>query len=146
MRDSNEGLYSISVIAKLTGLHEQTIRQYERLGLLLPSRTKGGTRTFSEADLERLRAIASLTREMGVNLAGVEIILKMRDRQAQMAALIREVFNLLDDETRRRFEAFFHGNEPGLVPVPKGGLVRSETPAGPKPKPGPRRIEIKGDD
>lgn len=138
----NTGLYSISIVAKLTGLHEQTIRQYERLGLLTPQRTPGGTRTFSEEDLARLRTIASLTHELGVNLAGVEIILRMREHQDQMLRLVREIFSHLDDETQRRFEAFFSsGNAPGLVPVPKSQMARVEPP--PKAAGGKKRIEIK---
>jgi MerR family transcriptional regulator, heat shock protein HspR len=138
------GVYSISIVAKLTGLHEQTIRQYERQGLLTPQRSAGGTRSFSEEDVARLRMIANLTHELGVNLAGVEIILRLREHQDRMLALVREIFGMLDDDTRLRFEAFFTGaGEPGLVPVPKPQMARVEQPA---PKPGAKtRIEIKGD-
>jgi MerR family transcriptional regulator/heat shock protein HspR len=143
MADERGGLYSISVVARLTGLHEQTIRQYERLGLVMPRRTPGGTRSFSEADLLRLRHIASLTRELGVNLAGVEVILRLREHEERMLALMREIFAHLDEETRSRFEAFFSGsNEPGLVPVPKPQMARVEPPD--EQPGGKRRIEIKG--
>ena len=83
MKDHYAALYNISVVARLTGLHEQTIRQYERLGLIKPQRTPGGTRSFSEADIERLQAIANLTREMGGNLAGVELILRRAGARAR---------------------------------------------------------------
>jgi len=145
MKDHYTALYNISVVARLTGLHEQTIRQYERLGLIKPQRTPGGTRSFSEADIDRLQAIANLTRQMGVNLAGVELILRMRDSEQRLLELLREVLSQLDDETRRRFEALLLGNEPGLVMVPKGGLVHAEPASGDKEKKGPRRIEIKGE-
>jgi len=152
--DKHSGVYSISVIARLTGLHEQTIRQYERLGLLTPQRTPGGTRSFSEDDLERLKAIARLTREMGVNLAGVEVILRMREHEAQMLELMRGLLSQLDEAARARLEAFMRGVEPGLVPVGQHGLARPEQPQQ-QPSPGlhpqsgitpprPRKIEIKG--
>lgn len=142
MDDERGGLYSISVVARLTGLHEQTIRQYERLGLLTPQRTPGGTRSFSEADVARLRHIASLTHDLGVNLAGVEIILRLREHEERMLALMRELFAHLDEDTRQRFEAMFTG-VPGLVPVPRPGLARAQQE--PPPPGSKRRIEIKGD-
>ena len=138
----DEGLYSIGVVARLTGLHDQTIRQYEKLGLIRPQRSPGGTRLFSETDLRLLTTIASLTRDMGVNIAGVEIILKMRKRHRQLLDLAREMFSQLDDETRSRFESKLRGDEPGLVPTGPGGLVRSEKQGG-KPK---RKIEIEDGD
>jgi MerR family transcriptional regulator, heat shock protein HspR len=143
MADRRSGVYSISVIARLTGLHEQTIRQYERLGLLTPQRTPGGTRSFSEDDLERLRSIARLTREMGVNLAGVELILKLRERQDQLIALLGEVLGQLDPAARAQLEALLRGDEPGLVPVKPAGLARPDAVPAP-PKPAPRQIPIKG--
>lgn len=89
--------YSIGVVAETFGIHEQTLRMYEREGLLVPSRSARNTRYYTDADLERLRCILNLTREMGVNLAGVQIILSMRDRMEEMhqhmmalAAYVRE--------------------------------------------------------
>src|SRR5689334_21354615 len=76
--------YMISAIAELYNLHPQTLRLYERVGLLKPSRSEGNTRLYTEADLERLEVILTLTREMGVNLAGIEIILNMREKMAEM--------------------------------------------------------------
>ena len=72
-------LYMISIVSEMVGLHPQTIRQYERLGLLKPARTDGNTRRYSDDDIERLQFIISLTRDMGVNIAGVEIILSMQE-------------------------------------------------------------------
>ena len=140
MPGRHTGVYSIGIIARLTGLHEQTIRQYERLGLIEPQRSAGGTRVFSEHDLERLRSIASLTRDLGVNLAGVEVILTMRDRHEQMVGLMRELLGMLDDRTRARFEALLRGDEPGLVPLGQRGLAVAD----PKPQSGKRKIEITG--
>ena len=76
--------YMISAVAELYQLHPQTLRLYERVGLLKPSRSQGNTRLYTDEDLERLEVILNLTRELGVNLAGIEIILNMRDKMAEM--------------------------------------------------------------
>ncbi len=104
--------YMISAVAELYQLHPQTLRLYERVGLLKPSRSQGNTRLYTDGDLERLEVILNLTREMGVNLAGIEIILNMRDKmsemQAQMEAFTRFVRNEvarslgIPDESRAR--------------------------------------------
>ncbi len=90
-RADQEPLYLISVAAQLTGLHPQTVRLYERLGLVSPVRVSNKNRLFSDADIERLRQIRRFTQDMGVNLAGVEIILdllrKMEALQAELDAL-----------------------------------------------------------
>ena len=87
--------YMISAVAELYQLHPQTLRLYERVGLLKPSRSQGNTRLYTDSDLERLEVILNLTRELGVNLAGIEIILNMRDKmgemQSQMEAFIKFV-------------------------------------------------------
>jgi MerR family transcriptional regulator/heat shock protein HspR len=87
--------YSISVAAELTGLHQQTLRVYEARGLVLPRRTPGGTRRYSEADLARLRKISALTGELGLNLAGATQVLQLEDmvarRDAQVADLQRQL-------------------------------------------------------
>ena len=87
--------YMISAVAELYKLHPQTLRLYERVGLLTPSRSQGNTRLYTDQDLERLEVILNLTRELGVNLAGIDIILNMRDKmaemQSQMEAFIRFV-------------------------------------------------------
>jgi MerR family transcriptional regulator/heat shock protein HspR len=137
----HEGVYSIGVISRLTGMHEQTIRQYERLGLILPKRSAGGTRSYSEHDLQRLQLINTLTRDMGVNLAGVELILRLRDREAQLLGLARELFAALDDAARTRFEQHLRGEEPGLVHVPRSGIMPAEVTR-PARK---RKIEVQGE-
>ena len=87
----------ISAVAELYKLHPQTLRLYERVGLLKPSRSQGNTRLYTDEDLERLDVILTLARDMGVNLAGIEIILNMRDKmgdmQSQMEAFIKFVRN-----------------------------------------------------
>ena len=87
--------YMISVAAELVGMHPQTLRMYEQKGLVQPQRTAGNTRLYSEADLERLRLIQKLTTQLGLNLAGVEVVLDLEDQlrrmQARMERLEREM-------------------------------------------------------
>jgi MerR family transcriptional regulator/heat shock protein HspR len=85
--------YTISVVAEEYGIHPQTLRLYEREGLIKPSRSAKGTRYYTEEDVERLEVILSLTRDLGVNLAGVEIILNMREKMKEMQ---REFENFLE--------------------------------------------------
>ncbi|HEX5044037.1 MAG TPA: MerR family transcriptional regulator [Candidatus Polarisedimenticolaceae bacterium] len=80
----NQDYYLISWVARRYRVHPQTLRLYEREGLLRPGRTRGNTRLYSALDLERLETILGLTRDMGVNLAGVEVILRLRDRVAEL--------------------------------------------------------------
>jgi MerR family transcriptional regulator, heat shock protein HspR len=91
----DRGRYMISVAAELVGMHPQTLRLYETKGLVSPSRTPGGTRLYSEGDLERLRLIQRLTTELGLNLAGVDQVLRLEDElrrmHARMARLEREL-------------------------------------------------------
>ena len=98
--------YSISVAAELVGMHQQTLRMYESKGLVRPQRTPGGTRRYSEADLERLRVVQRLTTELGLNLAGVEHVLRLEDelrrvraRMEQLEAALRTEIN----ETHRQY-------------------------------------------
>jgi MerR family transcriptional regulator/heat shock protein HspR len=92
MRGKKVKKYTISVVAEQYGVHQQTLRLYEREGLIKPSRSEKGTRYYTEEDIERLELILSLTRDMGVNLAGVSVILNMRERMEQMQ---REFENFL---------------------------------------------------
>ena len=93
--------YFIGVVAEITEIHPQTLRHYERIGLVSPSRSPGNVRMFSQVDIERVRLIQRLTTELGVNLAGVEVVLNMRDRYQQQAA--EHERSLL--EMRQRYEA-----------------------------------------
>jgi len=90
MRKKGRAAYMISAVAEQYGIHPQTLRLYEREGLLKPSRTEGNTRLYTEEDLQRLEVILSLTRDMGVNLAGVEIILGMREKMHHMQNQMQE--------------------------------------------------------
>jgi MerR family transcriptional regulator/heat shock protein HspR len=87
--------YTISAVAETYDIHPQTLRLYEREGLLAPSRSDGNTRLYTDKDLERLEVILSLTRDLGVNLAGVEIILNMREKMDTMQREFEQFFNYL---------------------------------------------------
>jgi len=95
MEASTRPIYMISVAAELVGMHPQTLRVYETKGLVRPQRTPGGTRLYSEADVERLRIVQRLTTELGLNLAGVELVLRLEDElrkaHAQIERLQREL-------------------------------------------------------
>ncbi len=80
----DQPIYVISVAAKMIGLHPQTLRHYENVGLVVPERSEGNIRLYSPADIDRLRQISRLTDELGVNLAGVQVILDMRERLEQL--------------------------------------------------------------
>jgi len=125
-RDPKSGSYMIGVVAARYGIHPQTLRLYEREGLLLPSRTDGKTRLYSEEDIERLGFILSLTRDLGVNLAGVEVVLNLRDRISDMQKemqLFVESYETKMRDAGIQYEAVSK-NTPstGLVRLPSKGL------------------------
>jgi MerR family transcriptional regulator/heat shock protein HspR len=109
-------LYMISIVSEMLGIHPQTLRLYEREGFIKPRRSGGNTRLYSEEDVEKLEMILRLTRELGVNLAGVEVILSMREKMEQMQKEMEEsIYQLrseLTREMRRREEM-----RTALVPV-----------------------------
>jgi MerR family transcriptional regulator/heat shock protein HspR len=90
--------YMISIAAELVGMHPQTLRIYENKGLINPKRTRGNTRVYSEADLERLRLIQRLTTELGLNLAGVEVALRLEDELRRAHSQIERLQQQLRDE------------------------------------------------
>src|SRR5438477_7829035 len=90
--------YMISAVAEQFQIHPQTLRLYEREGLLKPSRSEGNTRLYTDDDLERLEVILKLTRDLGVNLAGVEIVLNMREKMGDMQAQIQDFIATLNRE------------------------------------------------
>lgn len=98
MAKRSKAAYMISAVALQYDLHPQTLRLYEREGLLKPSRSEGNTRLYTEEDLERLEVILKLTRELGVNLAGVEIILNMREKMEEMQRQIEQFVASLNEE------------------------------------------------
>jgi MerR family transcriptional regulator, heat shock protein HspR len=94
-------IYMISVAAELVGVHPQTLRQYEDKGLVRPKRTPGGTRLYSEGDVERLRIIQRLTTEVGLNLAGVELVLRLEDELRKAHVQIDRLQQQLRDDIQR---------------------------------------------
>ncbi len=95
---NDRGMYMISVAAELVGMHPQTLRLYETKGLVRPNRTPGGTRLYSEADVERLRIIQRLTTELGLNLAGVELVLRLEDELRKAHARVERLQRELKQE------------------------------------------------
>lgn len=117
--------YMISVVAKSYGIHPQTLRLYEREGLLKPSRTEGNTRLYSEDDLRQLEVILNLTRDLGVNLAGVEIILNMRRKMEQMQQEVGEFVDWVREELARAAQAGWQERlQEALVRLPPSPLAR----------------------
>jgi MerR family transcriptional regulator, heat shock protein HspR len=101
-RESRKAAFMISAVAEQYQLHPQTLRLYEREGLLKPSRSDGNTRLYTSEDLERLEVILKLTRDLGVNLAGVEIILNMREKMGEMQRQIEVFVSSLNAEMTQR--------------------------------------------
>jgi MerR family transcriptional regulator/heat shock protein HspR len=109
-------LFMISVVSEMLGIHPQTLRLYEREGFIKPKRSIGNTRLYSEEDVEKLEMVLRLTRELGVNLAGVEVILSMREKMEQMQHEMEATIQQLRDELAREIQ---HREEmrKALVPV-----------------------------
>jgi len=119
--------YTISAVAELFEIHPQTLRLYEREGLLKPSRSDGNTRLYEDADIERLEIILSLTRDLGVNLAGVEIILNMREKMNQMQSEFERFFEFLQThagEFSAQSQAF--SSSEALIPVSRFSKMNKE--------------------
>jgi MerR family transcriptional regulator/heat shock protein HspR len=98
----SKGAYMISAVAEMYGIHPQTLRLYEREGLLKPSRTEGNTRLYTEEDLQRLEFILTLARDLGVNISGIAIILQMRERMEQMQSEMQDFIASLQNEMLSR--------------------------------------------
>ena len=105
----DEPCFVISVASRIVGVHAQTLRYYERVGLIWPSRSVGRQRLYSPADIERLRRIKALTEDMGVNLAGAEVALRLMGR---LEHLEQEVQNLTEELSRLRTQSQTHGSRP----------------------------------
>ena len=114
----------ISVVAQKYNIHPQTLRLYEREGLLLPSRTEGNTRLYSDDDLAQLETILSLTRDLGVNLAGVEIILNMRRKMERMQGEVNEFMEYVKHEMTRGIGDWEQRLQTALVKSSPTDLVR----------------------
>ena len=105
----------ISAIAEMYEIHPQTLRLYEREGLLLPSRSDGNTRLYTEEDIERLEVILQLTRELGVNLAGVEIILNMREKMAAMQKQMEQFVSAMNQEMSQHMHQGMKDDAPVML-------------------------------
>ncbi len=128
MKKTGKAYFMISVVAEKYDIHPQTLRLYEREGLLTPSRTEGNTRLYSEDDLEQLETILSLTRDLGVNLAGVEIILNMRRKIERMQAEVNEFMTYVKTELSRGIDAAWEQRlSTALVKSTPTDLVRAST-------------------
>jgi len=111
-----QGAYMISAVAEMYDIHPQTLRLYEREGLLKPSRTEGNTRLYTDEDLERLELILSLARDLGVNISGIAIILQMRERMEEMQRQMAEFIGYVRNEVVARAQ---HAN----VDASRGAIV-----------------------
>jgi MerR family transcriptional regulator/heat shock protein HspR len=110
--------YMISVVAETYQVHPQTLRMYERLGLLKPSRSEGNTRLYTDLDLKRLEIILNLSRDLGVNLAGVEVILGMREKMERMQKEMEELIQYVR-------ENLGSASRDALVRVPASMIIRT---------------------
>jgi MerR family transcriptional regulator/heat shock protein HspR len=119
---TGKAYYLISAVAQKYNIHPQTLRLYEREGLLKPSRTDGNTRLYSEEDLEQLETILSLTRDLGVNLAGVEVILNMKEHMEQMQGEVDRLLEYVRREAADRRQAM--ERQGALVKVQGGPLSK----------------------
>ena len=121
-----KGAYMISAVAEMYDIHPQTLRLYEREGLLAPSRSEGNTRLYTDEDLERLEFILNLARDLGVNIAGIAIVLQMRERMEEMNRQMQGFVDYVRTEMLSRMQ---QQQSPGLVPVSRP-TVFSKRPAG----------------
>src|SRR5206468_10979346 len=112
-----QGAYMISVVAEMYDINPQTLRLYEREGLLKPSRSDGNTRLYTEEDLKRLEFILNLARDLGVNIAGIAIILQMRERMEHMQRQIQDFVKYIQEEVLSRAAAASDPSRGAIVPV-----------------------------
>jgi len=117
MKGRSKAAYMISAVAEQYEIHPQTLRLYEREGLLKPSLSEGNTRLYTDEDLERLEVILHLTRDLGVNLAGVEIILNMRAKMSEMQSQIQEFVASLNQEMAKRSKPTKREEKNSLIPL-----------------------------
>ena len=120
--------YHISSVAEMYSIHPQTLRLYEREGLLAPSRSEGNTRLYSAEDLKRLELILNLIRELGVNLAGVEVVLNMREKIEQIEAEVNLFLEYVRVEFFQGREDEFEARKKALVRLSPGGMVKVGRP------------------
>jgi MerR family transcriptional regulator/heat shock protein HspR len=128
----SKGAYMISAVAEMYEIHPQTLRLYEREGLLKPSRTEGNTRLYTDEDLERLEFILSLARDLGVNIAGMAIILQMRERMEEMNRQMQSFVEYVRTEMLARFQQAAPGAG-AIVPLRKPAVVTKSPASSRKP-------------
>ena len=119
----SKGAYMISAVAEMYEIHPQTLRLYEREGLLKPSRTEGNTRLYTDEDLERLEFILNLARDLGVNIAGIAIILQMRERMEEMNRQMQSFVEYVRTEMLSRFQQAAPSTASAIVPMRKQTAV-----------------------
>jgi MerR family transcriptional regulator/heat shock protein HspR len=119
----SKGAYMISAVAEMYEIHPQTLRLYEREGLLKPSRTEGNTRLYTDEDLERLEFILNLARELGVNIAGIAIILQMRERMEEMNRQMQSFVDYVRTEMLSRMQQGYPAGGAAIVPLRKPVMV-----------------------
>jgi MerR family transcriptional regulator/heat shock protein HspR len=124
----------ISAVAEMYQIHPQTLRLYEREGLLRPSRSEGNTRLYTDEDLERLEFILNLARDLGVNIAGIAVILQMRERMEEMNRQMQGFVDYVRSEMLSRMQQQQQSSSAGLVPL-RRPVVVSPTASGKKRKP-----------
>ncbi len=117
------GAYMISSVAEMYGIHPQTLRLYEREGLLKPSRTEGNTRMYTDEDLERLEFILNLARDLGVNISGIAIILQMRERMEEMNRQMQGFVDYVRTEMLARMQGDFQPPQGAIVPLRRPVVV-----------------------
>lgn len=122
-----KGVYMISAVAEMYEIHPQTLRLYEREGLLKPSRSEGNTRYYTDEDLERLEFILNLARDLGVNIAGIAIILQMRERMEEMNRQMQNFVEYVRTEMLTRFQSAAPSTAGAIVPVHRASVVASRT-------------------
>src|SRR5215467_7546222 len=114
----SKGAYMISAVAEMYDIHPQTLRLYEREGLLRPSRSEGNTRLYTDEDLERLEFILNLARDLGVNIAGIAIVLQMRERMEEMNRQMQEFVRFVQQEVAfRASNAHADPSQGAIVPI-----------------------------
>jgi len=141
----SKGAYMISAVAEMYDIHPQTLRLYEREGLLAPSRSEGNTRLYTDEDLERLEFILNLARDLGVNIAGIAIVLQMRERMEEMNRQMQGFVDYVRTEMLSRMQQ--QQQSPGLVPISRPVIVSKrqaatipeQSPAAAEPPPKARQ-------
>jgi MerR family transcriptional regulator/heat shock protein HspR len=125
----SKGAYMISAVAEMYEIHPQTLRLYEREGLLKPSRTEGNTRLYTDEDLQRLEFILSLARDLGVNISGIAIILQMRERTEEMQRQIQDFVKYIQEEVLSRAHGGADPARGAIVPVRRAVVTPAHPPS-----------------